>query len=361
MMNAEVVIMTRTTSGTTFRVAPDTGPITLDTLPERFDVAVIGGGAAGLSAALILARSRRAVVVIDAGAPRNAPAAGVHGFLTREGTSPIELLALGRAEVEQYGGQIVQGEATSARRTSSGFESGFEVDLKDGRIITARRLVVTTGLVDELPNIAGLRERWGRDVLHCPYCHGWEFRDQPIGVLATSAAAIHQALLFRQLTSDIVVFTHLAPDLTVEHAEQLAAAGIRAVPGVVEALEVEDDHLTGVRLRDGTTVARRALVVAPRFVARSEVLTSLGLAPSPTPMAGEYIAADANGQTAIPGVWVAGNATDLKAQVVVAAAGGVTVGTQVNADLVKEDTDRVVRAHRQRNGAAFARQIASAS
>jgi thioredoxin reductase len=219
--------------------------------------------------------------------------------------------------------------------------------------------------VDELPSIAGLRERWGRDVLHCPYCHGWEFRDQPIGILATSAAAIHQALLFRQLTSDVVLFTHLAPDLTVEHAEQLEALGIRAVPGVVEALEVEDDRLTGVRLRDGTTVARRALVVAPRFVARSEVLTGLGLQPSRNPMGYEYIPADANGQTAIPGVWVAGNVTDLKAQVIVAAAGGVSVGTQVNADLVKEDTDRALQAYRQRNsqrdGAAFARQIASAS
>jgi thioredoxin reductase len=348
MMVVEDVIMTH--------LAP-TALVAPITLAERFDVAVIGGGAAGLSAALILARSRRAVIVIDAGAPRNAPAAGVHGFLTRDGVSPTELLALGRAEVEQYGGQIVRCVATAARRTAS----GFEIDLEDGRRIAARRLVVTTGLVDELPDIPGLRERWGRDVLHCPYCHGWEFRDQPVGILATSTVAVHQALLFRQLTSDLVLFTHLAPDLTVDHAEQLAALGIRAVPGVVEALEVDDDRLTGVRLRDGTTVARRALVVGPRFVARSEVLTSLGLSPSPHPLGGEHIAADANGLTAIFGVWVAGNVTDLKAQVIVAAAGGASVGAAVNADLVAEDTRLAVSTYRDRRSIAPAQVAGRAS
>jgi thioredoxin reductase len=305
----------------------------------------------------MLARSRRAVVVIDAGEPRNAPAAGVHGFLTRDGISPTELLTLGRAEVEQYGGQIIRCVATAARRIAS----GFEIDLKNGRTIAARRLVVTTGLVDELPDIVGLRERWGRDVLHCPYCHGWEFRDQSVGILSTGPMAIHQALLFRQLTSDVVMFTHTGPGLTDEQAEELAALDIRVVPGRIEALEVEDDGLTGVRLEDGTRIARRALVVGPRFVARSEVLASLGLAPSPHPMGGEHIAADANGQTAIPGVWVAGNVTDLKAQVVVAAAGGASVGAAVNADLVAEDTRLAVAAYRDRRSAAPVQAVRRAS
>jgi thioredoxin reductase len=327
-----------------------------ETMTERFDVAVIGGGAAGLSAALVLARSRRAVIVIDAGAPRNAPAAGVHGFLTRDGMSPAALLSAGQQEVAYYGGLIVHGEAQAARRTAD----GFEVTLDDGRLVAARRLVVTTGLVDELPDVAGVRERWGRDVLHCPYCHGWEFRDQPIGILGTSPWAVHQALLFRQWTSDVVLFMHTAPDLTDEQAEQLAARGIRVVPGIVDSLEVADDRLAGVRLRDGTVVARRALVVAPRFVARSRVLAGLGLHPSPHPF-GEYIAADANGLTDVPGVWVAGNVTDLRAQVVAAAAGGVTVAAAVNADLIDEDTRRAVTAYRKRTAAASEHVPARAS
>ena len=327
-------------------------------LTERFDVAVIGGGAAGLSAALVLARARRSVIVIDAGSPRNAPAAGVHGFLTRDGISPAELLSLGRAEVEQYGGRVIHGEAQAARRTLD----GFEVTLDDGRLVTARRLVVTTGLVDELPEIRGLRERWGRDVLHCPYCHGWEFRDEPVGILGTDPLSLHQALLFRQLTADVVLFLHTAPALTDEQAEQMAAWDIRIVAGHVESLEVTDDRLAGVRLQDGTRVARRALVVAPRFVARSQVLASLGLQPTPHPLGiGEHIAADATGLTAVPGVWVAGNVTDLKAQVVGAAAGGVAAAAAVNADLIAEDTRRAVAVHRERVSASTEHVSARAS
>ena len=165
---------------------------------------------------------------------------------------------------------------------------------------------MATGLVDELPDVSGLRERWGRDVLHCPYCHGWEVRDQAVGILGSGPMAVHQALLFRQLTSDLVLFAHTAPALTDEQAEQLAARGIRVVTGLVDALEVVDDRLSGVRLRDGTIVARQALVVGPRVVARSQVLASLGLHPTAHPLGvGEFVAADATGLTEVPGVWVA--------------------------------------------------------
>ena len=316
---------------------------------QIFDVAVIGGGAAGLSAALVLARARRAVIVIDAGSPRNAPAAGVHGFLTRDGMPPAELIAVGRQEVERYGGRVVQAEARAACRTAD----GFEVALDDDRLVVARRLVVTTGLVDELPDVPGLRERWGRDVLHCPYCHGWEVRDQPVGILGTGPMAVHQALMFRQWTPDIVLFMHTAPAMTDEQAEQVAARGIRVVPGSVASLEVTDDQLTAVRLADGTRVARPALAIAPRFMARSEVLTSLGLRTSRHPLGiGEYVAADATGLTDVPGVWVAGNVTDLMAQVVTAAAGGAAAAAAVNADLIADDTRRAVVAYRARLAAA---------
>src|SRR5207245_37987 len=231
------------------------------TIGTAYDVVVIGGGAAGLSGALTLARSRRSVLVIDAGEPPNAPAAGVHGFLTRNGMNPQALLEVGRAEVRSYGGHVVDGQVTSASRDGH----DFTVSLADGQVVSARRLLVTTGLIDELPDVAGLRERWGRDVLHCPYCHGWEVRDQALGVLGSGPRAVHQALLFRQLTSDLVLFTHTAPQLSDEQAEQLAAREIRVVTGLVDSLEIVDDRLTGVRLRDGTRVARQALAVMPRF------------------------------------------------------------------------------------------------
>jgi thioredoxin reductase len=158
---------------------------------------------------------------------------------------------------------------------------GFTVTVDDNWVVSARRLLVATGLVDELPNVPGVRERWGRDVLHGPYCHGWEVRDQAVGVLASGPMAVHMALLFRQLTSDVVLFAHTAPDLTAEQAEQLAARGIGVVTGLVDSLEVVDDRLTGVRLRDGTVVARQALVVTPRFVARSRSWLASGCSPRP--------------------------------------------------------------------------------
>lgn len=307
-----------------------------DRLKDAYDVVVVGGGAAGLNGALMLARVRRSVVVVDAGAPRNAPAAGVHGLLARDGVPPAELLERGREEVRSYGGHVVSGEGMDV---SSG-EDGFAVTLTDGRTVRGRRLLVTTGLVDELPDVPGLCERWGRDVVHCPYCHGWEVRDRAIGVLATSPMSVHQGLLFAQLSDDVMFFTHTA-SVSDEEAEQLAAIGVRVVPGEVAAVEAGDDEITGLRLADGTMVGRQVIAVATRMVARAGFLGQLGLKPTEHPM-GEYIAADASGRTDVPGVWVAGNVTDLGAQVGGAAAAGAAAAGQINADLIGEDTSRAV-------------------
>jgi len=305
-----------------------------DQLRDGYDVVVVGGGAAGLSGALMLARSRRSVLVIDAGAPRNAPAAGVHGLLARDGMPPAELLDRGRAEVRGYGGQVVTGQVSTVKHDGD----GFAVTLADGRLVGARRLLIASGLADELPDVPGLRDRWGRDVVHCPYCHGWEVRDQAIGVLANGPTAVHQALLFRQLSPDVVLFSHMMPPPDGEDARLLAARGIRVVPGEVASLEITGDHLTGVRLSDGTVVARQALAVASRMVARAGFLAALGLEPTAHPGGvGEYIAADPTGLTAVPGVWAAGNVADLFAQVGGAAAAGALAGAAINLDLVTEE------------------------
>lgn len=314
-----------------------------DQLMDGYDVVVVGGGAAGLSGALMLARARRSVVVIDAGAPRNAPAEGVHGLLGREGIRPTELLERGRAEVRGYGAHVVTGEVA----TAVGDAKGFSVALADGRSVRARRLLVAAGLVDELPDVPGLRARWGRDVMHCPYCHGWEVRDRAIGVLASGPMAVHQALLLRQWSADVTFFSHTMPPPDDEEAERLAARGITVVDGEVASLEIVEDRIVGVRLGDGTLVRREVMAVSTRMVARAGFLAALGLRPVEHPMgAGEYIPADATGRTDVPGVWVAGNVSDLVAQVGTAAAAGAAAGAQINADLVAEEIREAVADYR---------------
>jgi len=307
------------------------------------EVAVIGGGAAGLTAGVTLARARRSVVVIDSGAPRNAPSDGIHMFLTRDGMKPADFVRTGRAEVVSYGGQVLDGEVVGVRRTAG----RFELSLAGGGNISASRLLVTTGLVDELPDVPGVRELWGRDVHHCPYCHGYELRGRSVGVLSSGQLGLHRALLFRQLVTDLTLFVHDAPEPTAEESEQLAARGIRVVSGLVESLRIVDGRLAGVNMRDGSFIAQQSLAVGPRMVARSKILTALGLTPTQHPMGlGEFIAADATGLTEVPGVWVAGNVTDLMAGVVGAAAAGMAAAAAINFDLIAEDTRQAVAAYR---------------
>ncbi|MGY3059452.1 thioredoxin reductase [Streptomyces sp. TE3672] len=313
-----------------------------------YDVVVIGGGAAGLSGAVILARARRSVLVIDAGQPRNAPASHMHGYLGHDGTPPSELLAIGRDEVTRYGGEVVQDAVVAAERLPDG--AGFRVERKDGDPVVARRLLVATGLVDELPEVPGLAERWGREVLHCPYCHGWEVASRPIGVLSTGPLAVHQALMWRQWSEDITLFRHTGPEPTDEEYEQLAARGIAVVDGEVAGLEVTDDRLAGVRLADGRVVPREAVVVQTGLIGRADVLAGLGLGAAELKMGGEvigtYVAADPAGETEVPGIWVAGNVADPKGKVVIAAAAGVQAAAAINADLITDDVNRAVAARR---------------
>ncbi|RNL83032.1 NAD(P)/FAD-dependent oxidoreductase [Halostreptopolyspora alba] len=289
------------------------------------EVLVIGGGAGGLNAALVLSRARRRVLVVDSGAPRNAPAHEVHGFVSRDGTPPAELLAKGRAEVEHYGGRVVDDEARAARPDGD----GFEVDLA-GRTVRTRRVVVATGLHDELPDLPGLRERWGRDALHCPYCHGWEVRDEPIGVLGWRPGAAHQAVLVRQWSDDVVFF---AAELDDAERATLIARGVRIVDSAVTGLEVENDALRGLRLADGTSVARSALFVQPRFVPNDALLVGLGCERDDN----GWIPVDPTGRTSVPGVWAVGNVVDPSAQVVTAASAGAKAAAMVNMDLIEEE------------------------
>jgi thioredoxin reductase len=308
---------------------------------ETVDAVVIGGSAAGLNGALMLARSRRSVVVIDSGTPRNAPAEGVHGLLGLDGTPPAELLERGRAEVRGYGGTVLTGEVTKAApaEPSADGDPRFTVTLADGATLHARRLLVATGLRDVLPDVAGLAEHWGRSVVHCPYCHGWEVRDEPIGVLATGPMSVHQALLFRQLTDDLVYFTR-GTLLDDDARARFAARDIRVVETpVAQVVAADDGGIAGVRLDDGQLVARRVLAVATTMLPRIEGLEDLGLPLQDLPNGmGRHVVTGTAGTTEVPGVWVAGNTADASAQVGASAAAGALAGAHINADLVTADT-----------------------
>ena len=293
---------------------------------ETYDVVVVGGGAAGLSAALVLGRARRRVAVVDAGTPRNAPAAHMQGFLSRGGMPPAELLAVARGEVREYGVELVRDRVTEAT-------AGFTIRLADDRTLTARRLLLATGAADELPDIPGARERWGRDFLHCPYCHGWEVRDQSLGVLATQPGSVEHAHLLRQWSDDVVFFAHTQPVAASDRAA-LAARGIQVVDGIVTRFLVADDRLDAVQLADGRAVPRAAVFIRPTLHAHDDGLArSLGC---DLDEAG-FVRTDRTGRTSVPGIWAAGNVADPRAQVITAAGAGSAAAIALNADLLEED------------------------
>ncbi|MFI9831393.1 NAD(P)/FAD-dependent oxidoreductase [Streptomyces sp. NPDC051913] len=300
---------------------------------HAYEVIVIGGGAAGLSAALVLGRARRRTLVVDAGEPRNAPSAHMQGYLSRDGMSPAEFLAIGREEIARYGVELVRDRVVDVSQ-------GFGVTLASGRTLRARRLVIATGLRDELPAVPGVAERFGKDVLHCPYCHGWEVRDQAFGVLATTPLSVHQALMVSQWSKEVTLFLHTVAeaDLSDDDLRRLAAAGVKVVPGEVGRLRIENDRLTGVQLADGTTHARDVLFTAPRAVPQNDLPAQLGAELNETPF-GAYPVVDATGQTTVPGVWAVGNAMGFGEQVINAAAGGYRAGATINGDLLMADLD----------------------
>ncbi|MEU6507557.1 NAD(P)/FAD-dependent oxidoreductase [Streptomyces sp. NPDC046942] len=305
-----------------------------------YEVVVVGGGAAGLSAALVLGRARRRTLVVDAGEPRNAPSAHMQGYLSRDGMSPAEFLAAGRAEIARYGVELVRDRVVDADRDGK----GFTARLAGGRTVRARQLVIATGLTDELPEVPGLADRFGRDVVHCPYCHGWEARDLPTGVLATSPLSVHQALMVTQWTKDVRFFLHQVSEseLTDGDLRRLAAAGVAVVPGEVAELVVTGDRLAGVRLADGTVHDREVLYTAPRAVPRNDVLVRLGAELRETPF-GSYPVTDERGLTTVPGLWTAGNASGFAEQVINAASRGYRAGAAINGELLMADLDAAVR------------------
>ena len=302
-----------------------------------YDAAIIGGGPAGLGAAIALGRSRRSVLVIDSGEPRNAPAEHAHNVFTREGTPPRELLALGRRDTDPYDVTYLDDRVTGARPV----EDGLSITVASGREIRVRRLILATGVTDELPPVPGLAEHWGTQVMHCPYCHGWEVRDQRIVVLATTPMAAHQAFLFGHLAGDLTVVGPAVDEIEGDTRRQLEALGYRLISTPVDHIESEDGRLVGVALTDGSVLPADAVTVTPHSVARAEVFIGLGGELEEHPMGGLIIPSDPlTGRTPVDRVWAAGNVRDLSAIIGQSHNDGVRIGAVVNADLVMEEAAR---------------------
>jgi thioredoxin reductase len=294
-----------------------------------FDVIIIGAGPAGLSAALILGRFRRSVLILDGQQPRNARSQGVHGFLSRDGILPHELLHIGRAQLEAY--STVQVRAQQAVDITPS-EAGFDVHLQDGTREAGRKILFATGVRDLLPPIEGMDALWGRGVFHCPYCHGWEARDKAIAILGNGEGAVHFAKLLHALSDDLVICTNGKSEIEVEDRDCLERSGIRVVETPIAQLRHTDGRLEALVFEDGTALQREAVFIRAAQEQHSSLPAALGCAINQH----GYIQVDADGRTSIPGVYAAGDLTSGKHQVIYAAAGGAAAAAMMNAELADE-------------------------
>lgn len=285
-------------------IATEEGPIVGPS--PRYDVVVVGGGPAGLSAALVLGRACLKVLICDSGNGRNAPAAGVHGFLTRDGTPPAELRRIGREQLKSYDVRFHDGRATNAAKTSA----GFEVTLDGAKVVACRKLILATGMADVLPEIPGLRELWGNGAIHCPYCHGWEYRGRSWAYLAPPNAAVEVATLLLGWTNQLTLLTNGPAGLSPEDQAWLEEHAIEVVEGRVERLEGDGRQLRAIRLEGGRRLERDVLFVQTRLRQSSDLPERLGCElVADGPKAG-MVRTDPFGATSVEGLYVVGDASE---------------------------------------------------
>lgn len=305
---------------------------------EQWDAIIIGGGAAGLSAAQALGRSLRRTLVLDGGAPRNRFASHTHNVLGLDGVPPLEIVGRGRAEASAYGVEFREATVSAVR------EAGalLEVDLEQGESLQTRTVIVATGVTDELPEIPGVAERWGRSVVHCPYCHGWEIRGQSIGVIARSPMSLHQAKIVRQWSDDVTVFTAGLVDesgvstIDAEMERMFRARSVQLVSERVVEVTGDADQVRSVHTADGREYAIDVIFTMSVMKPHDGFLAGLNLARADSPM-GSFIQVDAMQSTSHPRIWAAGNVVNPAVSVPGAMAAGMMAGAAVNAALVDQD------------------------
>ncbi|HEX8362708.1 MAG TPA: NAD(P)/FAD-dependent oxidoreductase [Longimicrobium sp.] len=299
---------------------------------ETFDAVVVGGGPAGLSAALTLGRGRWRVAVIDAGEPRNAPAAAAHNLFTRDGTPPLELLAIAREQLRPYDTvELRAGRAVDARDA----DGGFHVQLEDGSTLAARRVVLATGVVDILPDIPGFRQLWGKSVFHCPFCHGWEVRDQPLALLGRGSTAMELSRLLTRWSGDLVLLSDGPAELSGDERAELEALGVGLREERVLRLEPDGHGLAAV-LDGGGRLVRGALYARPPQRQSSDLAGRLGCALTDLGL----VQIDAMGATTVPGVFAGGDLVTRMQQVAIAASGGLVAAQGVHHSLAAENLAR---------------------
>ncbi len=302
---------------------------------EIWDCIVVGGGAAGLSAALVLGRARRSTLVVDAGAPSNLPAEGVGGLLGHDGRPPAELYEIGRREIAAYPSVVLR-----PGRVARGGREGdrFALELADGTTERARRVVLATGMDYRAPDLPGLAPLWGRSVFHCPFCHGWEARDQPLAILGGGADGPHRALLLSNWTDDLVLLADGPAGLGPAEAARLEAAGVSVDERRVTGLEGVDGRLTAILFAEGPPLARTGMMVAAPLHQRSPLARELGVAAAPAgPVLVDALATGPLQQTSVPGVFAAGDLAGLMPSVTSAITSGSVAAAGVVQSLVAQE------------------------
>lgn len=298
-------------------------------MTAALDVIVVGGGAAGLSAALTLGRARRRTLVLDAGEPRNAPSPASHGVFTRDGAPPAELLREARAQLASYETVSLCDAAALDARAVNG---AFEVELANGARARGRRLLLALGVRDELPAIEGLAPLWGTRVLHCPYCHGWEVRDEPLAVHLSDRASVPLTTLLLGWSRDLLVCAEASAGLSSDERQLLARRRVEVVESPLTRVEALDDGVT-LHFADGRAVPRRALFLRPPFAIGSPLPRALGCEISDA----GTLRIGADHQTSVAGVYAAGDCAESTKQVLVAAASGQQAAMALNRDLAEAD------------------------
>ena len=302
-------------------------------MDNEWECVIVGGGSAGLSAALVLGRARRRTLLIDAGGQSNRAAHGIGGLLGFDGVPPAELYARGRRELERYPSvEVRDGEVRAAAAGD-----GITLDLADGAGVHTRRLLLATGMRYDYPDLPGLAPLWGRSVFHCPFCHGWEVRDQPLAVLAQGERGVHMATLLRGWSDDVVLLTGGPADLSDDDRARLDIAGIPVDERKVRELDSAAGELRAVVFDAGARLPRSALLVAAELRQRSGLAAQLGVKLVATgPVSPEAVDVDPLYRTSVPGVFAAGDVCAQMPQIAAAVAAGSAAAVSVMASITEE-------------------------
>lgn len=298
-------------------------------MPVDYDVIIVGGGPAGLSAALVLGRCLRRVLVCDAGDQRNIRSHGLHGYLTRDGILPPDFLRLAGEEVQGYGVEL---RVCTVMRTGMA-DRNFSVELMDGTHFVCRKLLLATGVVDKVPQVEGLRELYGKSVHHCPYCDGWEHRGSAIAIYGNGSGGMALALAMKNWSSNLLLFTDGPSKLRSRERIRLSRNEVPVIETKIRRLEGSNGQLIAVHLEDGTVIPRDALFFSTGHEQRSKLAADLGC---PLSIKGAVRTSRAQG-TPVPGLYVAGDACHDMHYVIVAAAEGAKAAMAINKELMREE------------------------